>query len=92
MTESVSARYLLKKVVPEYPIEARHAGVHGDVIFRIIIGTDGKVKEIHVRRGAPLLVSAAAKAISEWVYKPYLLNGRVFEVETFATVRFRPAG
>jgi TonB family protein len=92
MTEGISAKFLLKKVEPEYPVEAKAAGVQGDVIFRIVIRTDGKVKEIHLRRGAPLLVSAAAKAVSEWVYKPYLLNGAVVEVETFATVRFRHAG
>jgi periplasmic protein TonB len=88
MTESVSAKFLLKKVEPEYPIEAKAARVQGDVIFGIVIGPDGKVEEIHLRRGAPLLVSAAAKAVSEWVYKPYLLNGTAVEVETFAMVRF----
>jgi TonB family protein len=92
MTEGLSAKFLLKEVEPEYPVEAKAAGVQGDVIFRIVIGTDGKVKEIHLRRGAPILVSAAAKAVSEWVYKPYLLNGTAVEVETFVTVRFRYAG
>jgi TonB family protein len=92
MTEGLSAKFLLKKVEPEYPVEAKSAGVVGDVIFRIVIGTDGTVKEIHLRRGAPLLVSAAAKAVSEWVYKPYFLNGTAAEVETLATVRYRQAG
>jgi hypothetical protein len=90
ITEGVSAKFLLEKVEPEYPVEAKAAGVQDDVVFRIVIGTDGKVKEIHLRRGAPLLVSAAAKAVSQWVYKPYLLNGTAVEVSTFATVRFRP--
>ncbi len=88
MTEGISANFLLKKVEPEYPVEAKAAGVRGDVIFKIVIGRDGKVKEIHLRQGEPLLVRAAAKAVSQWVYKPYSLNGRVVEVETFATVRF----
>lgn len=88
VTEGVSAKFLLNKVEPEYPVEAKAAGVRGDVIFRIVIGRDGKVKEIHLRQGEPLLVRAAAKAVSQWVYKPYSLNGRVVEVETFATVRF----
>jgi TonB family protein len=90
ITEGVSAKFLLEKVEPEYPVEAKAAGVQGDVVFRIVIGIDGKVKEIRLRRGPLLLVSAAAKAVSQWVYKPNLLNGRMVEVSTFATVRFRP--
>lgn len=89
MTEAVSRKLLLKKVEPQVPPEARAAGVRGDVIFRIVIGTDGRVKEIHLRRGAPRLVSAAAKALSEWIFKPPTFNGAAVEVETFATVRFR---
>ena len=89
MTEAPSSRLLVKKVEPDYPHDAKAAGVEGDVVFRIIIGTDGKVQEIHLRRGKPLLIKAAAKAVSKWQYRPYMFNGNAVEVETFATVRFR---
>ena len=89
MTEAPSSRLLRKKIEPDYPDDAKAAGVEGDVVFRIIIGTDGKVQEIHLRRGKPLLIEAAAKAVSKWQYRPYLFNGNAVEVETFATVRFR---
>lgn len=89
MAEAPSAKFLLKRVEPEYPHEAKVAGVEGDVVFRIIIGTDGRVKEIHLRRGKPLLIKAAAKGVSKWRYKAFMLNGRDLEVETFATVQFR---
>jgi periplasmic protein TonB len=89
MTEAPSAKFLLRKVEPDYPYSAKAAGVDGDVVFRIIIGTDGRVEEIHLRRGKPLLIKAAAKALSKWRYKPFMLNGNAVEVETFATVQFR---
>jgi len=89
MTEAPTSRLLVKKVEPDYPDDAKVAGVEGDVVFRIIIGTDGKVQEIHLRRGKPLLIKAAAKAVSKWQYRPYMFNGHAVEVETFATVRFR---
>jgi protein TonB len=90
MTESVSAKFLLKKVEPEFPLGAGAMGVEGDVVFRIVIGRNGKVQEIHLRRGKPILVEAAAKAVSKWLYKPYVFNGNAVEVETFATLQFRP--
>ena len=89
MTEGASQALLLKKIEPEYPAGTGAEGLEGDVIFRIIIGTDGRVQEIHLRRGKPILIEAAAKAVSQWQYEPYMLNGKAAEVETFATVRFR---
>jgi TonB family protein len=89
ITESVSAKLLLKKVEPEFPSRARAAGVEGDVVFRIVIGTNGRVAEIHLRRGKPLLIEAAAKAVSQWQYEIYMFHGEPAEVETSATVQFR---
>jgi hypothetical protein len=89
MTESVSAKFLIKKVEPVLPPASRAADLRQSVIFRIVLGKDGRVEEIHLRRGKPALIEAAAKAVSEWQYRPYLFDGRPTEVETFATVRFR---
>lgn len=89
MTEGASAQHLVKKVEPEYPPESRVTEREGDVIFHIIIGKNGEVKEIHLRRGKPILIKAAAKALSEWKYRPFILNSEAVEVESFATVRFR---
>jgi protein TonB len=89
MTMGVSGTRLKKMVEPEYPQRTEAEGIEGDVIFRIIIGTGGKVKEIHLRRGKLLLVEATARAVSDWEYEPYVLNGSKVEVETFAAVRFR---
>jgi len=98
MTESASAQHLVRKVEPEYPPEARASGVEGDVLFRIIIGRaisgeNSKIKEIHLRRGKPMLIKAAAEALADWQYRPFILNGEALEVESFATIRFRlPVG
>ena len=89
VTESVSEENLLKKVEPEYPPEAKDTRLEGDVIFRIIIGKNGKVREIHLRRGKPILIEAAAKALWEWQYKTFMLNGEAVEVESLATIQFR---
>jgi hypothetical protein len=41
-----------------------------------------KVEEIRLRRGKPVLLEAAAKALSKWLYQRYVFNGRTVEVET----------
>ena len=89
VTESVSGKLLIKKIEPEYPADAQAAGVEGDVVFSIVIGKNGRVEEIHLRRGKPVFLEAAARAVSQRRYKPYVFNGGPVEVETFATVRFR---
>jgi len=90
VSEGASVKRLSRRVEPEYPRQAKNAGIEGDVIFRIIVGVDGRVQEIHLRRGKPLLIEAAAKALSKWQYEPYMLDGTPVEFETFATIRFRP--
>src|SRR5579862_4101875 len=92
MTESLAEQHLLKKVEPEYPPEAKASDLKEAVIFRIVIGKNGGVKEIHLRRGKPLLIEPAAKAISNWQYEPFMLNGKAVEVDTFATVRLALPG
>jgi TonB family protein len=89
VAEPVSGKLLIKKVEPEYPPDAWAARIEGDVVFAIVIGKNGKVEEIHLRRGKPVFVEAAARAISQRRYRPYVFNGGPVEVETFATVRFR---
>jgi protein TonB len=91
MTESLSAKFLVKKVEPVLPPDLRAAGLQESVIFRIVIGKDGRVEEIHLRRGKPALIEVAARAVSQWQYRPYIFNGNPTEVETFATVQFRAA-
>jgi periplasmic protein TonB len=42
-----------------------------------------------VLSGHPMLVNAALQAVSQWRYRPYVLNGEVIEVETQITVNFK---
>jgi protein TonB len=88
MSESLSGKSLLKRVEPKFPDDARAAGVEGDVVFRIVLGTNGMIKEIHLLRGKALLIEVAAKAVSEWQYRPFHFERKTVEVETYATVRF----
>lgn len=86
---AVAAANLLTKVEPVYPPLARAARVQGEVEFTIDIGPDGRVQNIHLVRGHPLLVNAAKEAVLQWVYRPTLLNGNPVAVTTTVVVPFR---
>ena len=77
------------RVEPTYPKLAIAAHVSGPVELEGIIGTDGRIRELHALSGNPLLVAAALDAVRKWVYVPTLLNGKPVEVIAPITVNFR---
>jgi hypothetical protein len=52
------------------------------VPVRIVIDREGKVKHIHFLSAFPEQAKSVADALSEWRFKPYLVNGQPVEVET----------
>ncbi len=74
---------------PLYPPLARSMRISGVVELIAVIGTDGRIKELRVSRGHPLLVRAAMDAVARWVYRPTTLNGVPVEVEAPITVTFK---
>lgn len=63
--------------------------VQGQVVLDVIIDKKGKVKEINLVSGHPLLAPAAIDAVKQWKYKPFRLDGRKVEVETKVVVNFQ---
>lgn len=79
----------LKNVAPAYPDIAKQARVQGVVILECTISPQGKVTDVKVLRGIPLLDAAAIEAVKQWVYTPTLLNGVPVPVIMTVTVNFR---
>jgi TonB family protein len=73
---------------PAYPIQALDQRVHGVVVLKAVILTDGTISDLTIVSGDPLLQQAALDAVKTWRYKPYLLNGQPVEVETQINVVF----
>jgi protein TonB len=78
----------LQRVNPIYPPIARTARIGGKVELMGVLGTDGRIHEIKVISGHPLLVKAAVDAVMQWVYRPTILNGQAVEVQAPITVNF----
>jgi protein TonB len=80
--------HLVTYIHPQYPPSAKDARVQGTVILHVLIGKDGKVMELGVESGPPMLQEAALDAVRQWVYKPYLRDGSPVEVTTRVDVIF----
>jgi protein TonB len=85
---NVQEARLQEKVVPAYPALARSARISGVVRFDVVIGTDGRINNMQLVTGHPLLVPPAQEAVRQWVYQPTLLNGQPVEVMTQVDVNF----
>lgn len=84
----VLASKLIRRVQPEYPPLARQMRVEGVVNLHAIITREGRIAQLRVIGGHPLLVKAAVAAVEQWVYSPTLLNQKPVEVEAPIEVRF----
>jgi protein TonB len=71
---------------------AQQARVQGIVLLRAVISKQGKIENVQVISGHPLLVKAAMDAVQQWRYRPYYLNSEPVEVETQVTVNFTLSG
>ena len=79
---------LIRRVEPLYPPLARTARIQGSVVLAAVISKAGTIDDLRLVSGHPLLAKAAIDAVSQWRYRPYILNGDVIEVETQITVNF----
>jgi protein TonB len=88
VANGVTQGLLIKKVQPKYPKEARKQRVQGAVVLQALISKTGDIADLRVVSGDDLLVPAAIKAVEQWKYRPYLLQGKPIEVETQITMNF----
>jgi protein TonB len=92
VSQGVSKGLLMYRIEPTYPPIARAAHIQGAVVLAAIIDKDGSIQNLQVVSGHPMLAPAAIEAVKQWRYKPFLLNGQPFEVETTVTVNFQLRG
>jgi protein TonB len=89
---NVTAASIITQTRPTYPPLARQARIQGTVTLHAIIDKEGRVAQLEVVSGHPLLVQAALDAVKQWRYKPTQLNGDPVEVDTTIQVTFTMGG
>lgn len=89
ISQGVSRGLLIKKVQPTYPKSALSMQIEGSVELLATISKTGDISHIKMVSGDSQLSKAAAEAVKQWKYKPYLLNGEPVEIQTQVTINFK---
>jgi protein TonB len=89
VSQGVSQGLVLKRVQPKYPASALEMRIEGSVDLLATIGKSGNISGLKILKGDAQLARAAADAVKQWKYKPYLLNGEPVEIQTQITVDFK---
>ncbi|HXA84938.1 MAG TPA: energy transducer TonB [Candidatus Dormibacteraeota bacterium] len=64
------ARKLKNRVEPVYPDLARRNNISGSARVELLVMPDGRVKDVKVLGGNPVLVQAVMAAVVKWKYEP----------------------
>jgi len=75
---------------PEYPVGKLRLEIEGSVTVRVLVGTDGRVRQVQVIRATdPDFARATEKqALKAWRFKPATRDGTLVEDWQTLTVRF----
>ena len=57
-------------------------------MLELLIGPDGKVKDVRVLRSSPAFDQAAMEATRKWEYEPTIVNGMPVPIVMPVTVTF----
>ena len=63
-------RKLKTRVEPVYPDLARRNNITGSARVELLVTPDGRVKDVKVLGGNPVLVQAVTSAVVKWRYEP----------------------
>jgi periplasmic protein TonB len=86
----VSAPRALFAPDPEYSEEARKAKYQGTVVLWVVIGADGKPREMRVQRSLGMgLDQKAIEAVRRWKFEPAQKDGVPVAVQVHIEVNFR---
>jgi TonB family protein len=78
----------LTKVAPVYPQAAKDQGFEGSVIMMAVIDEEGKVKSLDILSGPEVFREAALKAVNQWTYTPYMVNGQAVKMAAPIAINF----
>lgn len=89
LPSNLVAGLLVYKTLPAYPYIAKAAHKEGVVVLQATISATGTIENLRAVSGDQMLRQAAIDAVSNWRYRPYMLNGQPVEVETTVNVVFK---
>jgi protein TonB len=88
---AIPPKPLANNPVPHYPPSARHKGLTGTVMLKVVIDTSGKVIKVEVLRGEEPFASAALDAVRKWKYTPAYYDSSPITVYRIIKIPFKLA-
>jgi TonB family protein len=89
ISSGVTGGQIVHQVTPVYPAQARTEGIQGAVALEAMIGEDGTVADVTVlSSGSSSLANAARRAVQQWRYTPFELNGKPVRMLKQITIKF----
>jgi TonB family protein len=83
---------VISKTDPEYSEEARIAKMSGTVLVSVVVGEDGKARDVRAVRSPGLgLDEKAIEAVGRWQFKPGMKEGMPVPVAASIEINFRLA-
>jgi len=77
-------------IAPQYPDVPLRAGIEGDVIVKVLLTKEGKVKKaILVKSNNDLFIQPAMDAAMKWTFTPAIMNGKPVQVWVSIPFRFK---
>ena len=86
ITQQEAVKAAVSKVQPEYPPFAKQLKVSGSVELQALVDEDGKVDDVKILAGNPILTAPSVKALKRWRFTPFTSNGK--PVKALAPVEF----
>jgi TonB family protein len=74
---------------PEYPATARQFRMSGEVVAEFVVGLDGKVENVSITKGSPILSDAVVRALRKWSFSPFKVDGHPRRVKSTLSFNFQ---
>lgn len=80
----------LQRIEPQYPSDARRAGITGWVEVEFLVNADGTVRSARVTDAKPkgLFEAASITAALRWKFRPKVINGKPVEQKGLQKINF----
>ena len=78
----------IKRALPPVPCSAEKAHQKGTGTIGLLVDYDGTMKSTTPISGDPVLIECATRAINEWRYEPYSVDGTYVQVESRVVMKF----
>lgn len=88
LDNSTAAKLLIHVEKPDYPSIAKLNFIRGAVKLKVKVTSKGRVFDVHVIEGEPILAAAAFKSVRKWMYRPYISEEGPTPFSTYVTVKF----